>query len=143
MELLWLTVDSGASYAPEITAMMKALRTEENVMTNTKKVERAKPYHQEFRDRDMCILLAMEKGDVAGMISFTPGLMGIIYRLYVKPVYRRRGVGDLLMQNTKDYMKRRGSIEFTVNTIPANEPAIALYKKYGLMPEYLSLRGKV
>lgn len=85
---------------------------------------------------------------LVGTFSMQPGNMrhrATLFGMYVKPAYRKAGVGDALVDHVIDFVKPdHKQIHLTVTT--SNHAAIALYKKhdfeiYGTEPDALCVNG--
>lgn len=86
------------------------------------------------------ILVAVENGVVLGYLSrFDTESATIIDTLYVAPQHRNRGIGSYLMESgiadAKTFVD--------VGVLAGNEPAEALYKKFGFVPFVKTLTRKV
>ena len=55
----------------------------------------------------------------------------ILYDLYVRSVYRRKGVGHLLMNAAKDYAKKNNITSIELSTAITNTTAQSLYESLG------------
>jgi GNAT superfamily N-acetyltransferase len=84
------------------------------------------------------VLIAEYDGKIAGQALFFKnfstflGKPGIYLEdLYVKPEFRSKGIGKVLLQNIIDLAKERnyGRVEWSV--LDWNEPAIEFYKRIG------------
>jgi ribosomal protein S18 acetylase RimI-like enzyme len=62
------------------------------------------------------------------------GLSGYVDDLYVKPEFRRMGAGDALLSELFAQCQERGCKYVHVEVGATNEPALALYAKFGLVP---------
>ncbi|MFB7939735.1 GNAT family N-acetyltransferase [Streptomyces sp. NPDC056049] len=49
------------------------------------------------------------------------------------PRPRGRGVGDRLIAAVEGWARRRGSTTLTLAVLPGNEPAVALYRRNGIV----------
>lgn len=61
----------------------------------------------------------------------------------VLPDYRSSGVGALLMQSAKEWVKEHGYQTIMVNAYITNDRAVAFYKKHGFAPIDISLEYDV
>ncbi len=77
-------------------------------------------------------LVALEGDRVAGYIG-SQSVMGEsdMMNVAVSPDYRRRGIGEGLVNALADALKERGNGSLTLEVRASNEPAIALYEKLG------------
>ena len=78
--------------------------------------------------------VAMDEGEFAGYVG-SQAVMGEadMMNLAVHPDYRRRGVGEQLVLQLVDHLRRQGSHILMLEVRASNEPAIALYKKLGFI----------
>jgi ribosomal protein S18 acetylase RimI-like enzyme len=86
-----------------------------------------------------CIWLAVSNeipvGHVVLAVRFTmehTGLSGYIDDLYVRPQFRRMGIGDALLAELVAECRARGCRSLQVEVGEANVGALALYAKFGL-----------
>jgi len=86
------------------------------------------------------VLVAEEDGQVVGFILFrirtdlplwTPHKVAIIYDLYVKPGWRRKGIATELISRALEVMRSRGVDHVRVTALATNEPAMRLYRRLG------------
>ena len=80
-------------------------------------------------------LVAVEDGELAGYVG-SQSVMGEadMMNLAVKPEYRRRGVGEKLVQKLAEELKAQKVYCLTLEVRASNAPAIALYEKLGFVP---------
>jgi len=62
-----------------------------------------------------------------------PPLVGHILNIAVDPAYRGRGLGKRLLEYALDYCRRLGAERVELEVRTGNDPAIALYRKYGFV----------
>lgn len=60
-----------------------------------------------------------------------------IFLLYVKPDYRRRGIGTALMQQAQDWARKRGDFQIGLQVFSHNAPALHLYSRLGYSTQSL------
>ena len=100
--------------------------------------EAAREYLLERLERDECIIfLAKKNGITVGFTllytTFSSVSMKPIYilnDLYVIPEYRKQGIGELLLEKSKELCIRSGYKGVALETA-ADNPAQALYEKLG------------
>lgn len=81
------------------------------------------------------LLLAQVGADMAGCVGLRPldGGMGEMKRLYVRPVYRKFGLGQRLVQAVIDAAREAGYRELRLDTLPSMASAQALYRRIGFV----------
>jgi ribosomal protein S18 acetylase RimI-like enzyme len=65
---------------------------------------------------------------------YSPQVEGVILDIYLLPLYRRRGVGEYLLQRTSAILKERGAGIVTAEFPTQNEIAVRFYAKRGFRP---------
>jgi ribosomal protein S18 acetylase RimI-like enzyme len=82
------------------------------------------------------ILLAEVDGTPAGCVALKPLAdgHGEIKRLYVRPAFRRLGLGEQLVQAVIDTAKLQGHRSVRLDTLPFMSAAIELYRRLGFTP---------
>lgn len=88
-----------------------------------------------------CILLAFVDNAPAGCVAMRPleGGRCEMKRLYVRPAYRGRGIGDGLVERFTLEARQRGYQSVVLDTVePLMSRAIAMYKRLGFreIPPY-------
>jgi GNAT superfamily N-acetyltransferase len=83
-----------------------------------------------------CLLLARVGNDVAGCVAVRPLTMEAceMKRLYVKPMFRGKGVGKVLVERSIAEARGCGYRRMMLDTLPEMIPAITLYKSLGFLP---------
>jgi ribosomal protein S18 acetylase RimI-like enzyme len=88
-----------------------------------------------------CIWLARSDGGTIGHVVLTTrytmehgGLSAYIDDLFVRPAFRRKGVGRALLRELFRECRRRGCKSVQVEVAPGNVPALGLYTAFGLLP---------
>jgi ribosomal protein S18 acetylase RimI-like enzyme len=80
------------------------------------------------------LLLAYWNNETAGCIAFTPMPQGAtceMKRLYVKPAYRKYGIGKQLVLQLIQLAIERGYTTMRLDTLEKLQPAIRLYEQLG------------
>lgn len=92
-------------------------------------------YEQAFKEGWFMSEIAVAHGEVIGMIiyyrsySTWKGKMMYLEDFYVKPAYRRYGVGGLLFDHFLDLAKQDQCVLAKWQVLDWNEPALNFYKK--------------
>lgn len=70
-----------------------------------------------------------------GMASGVPDDEGVpwLHSMWVSPAARGQGVGARLIDSVRSWAEEAGAAVLKLAVVPANEPAIALYVKYGFV----------
>lgn len=99
-----------------------------------------------LRRSDYLLYVAEEGGRLLGFVDLWVfpdfahgGKMGIIQNLFVDRMFRRRGIGDLLMRRVTRRASELKLKELHVWTTFRNRAAISLYRKHGLTRKSLLL----
>ena len=82
------------------------------------------------------LLLALWNNEPAGCVALQPlGKIGVceMKRLYVKPVYRKHGIGDVLVKQILATATILGYKKMVLDTLSRLTAAIKLYEKYGFV----------
>lgn len=80
--------------------------------------------------------VAEAAGDPVGSLSVFEERGGVgEIGMMVAAGWRRRGVGTKLMQAAVEYARDHGMHKLSLGVWPHNEPAIALYRKFGFVEE--------
>ncbi len=79
------------------------------------------------------LLLAFAGSESAGCVALRPIAAGVaeLKRLYVRPAWRRHGLGRLLTERILDRARRIGYGCVRLDTLGSMKPAIALYESLG------------
>jgi ribosomal protein S18 acetylase RimI-like enzyme len=110
------------------------------------KGERRKFFIKALSSEDYAGFLAEKNGEIIGYVDLwgfsDPGhgaVLGVIPSFIVSKEHRRKGIGDLLLEEAVKEANRRKFKEFHVWTEFENETAKAIYKKHGFVNESLVL----
>ena len=76
--------------------------------------------------------MARLDGRIVGYaVTGRAGSRGYLQRLAVDPDAQGQGIGTTLVQDSFDWLRRRGARETLVNTQESNHKALALYERLG------------
>lgn len=78
-------------------------------------------------------LFALIEGELAGCVGITPGAEGLceMNRLWVRPGYRGRKVGQALIRKSVERAHALGFSKMGLDVIPSRVQAIAMYETFG------------
>ena len=81
------------------------------------------------------LLIAKVDSSVAGCVALRPldGQRGEMKRLYVRPAYRKSGLGKNLVEAVVDAARHIGYRELRLDTLPSMASAQALYRRLGFV----------
>jgi len=91
-------------------------------------------------DHTYHVFLALEDHHATGFLAlyecyalYADGVFGTIPELYVRPAYRSRGIGAMLLAEAKAYARARGwtRLEVTTPPLPQFERTLAFYERHG------------
>ncbi len=83
-------------------------------------------------DKDKVV--GVVRAQVRERVFYTPELEGVILDIYLLPLYRRRGVGEYLLQEATSHLKEKGAGLVTAEFPTQNEIAVRFYAKRGFRP---------
>ncbi len=91
-------------------------------------------------DQRYFVFVAEDAGQEAGFIAlyesyalYAEGAFGTIPELYVRPAYRSKGIGKMLVEMAKEFAAARGwtRLEVTAPPLPQFERTLRFYEKEG------------
>ncbi|MDF7806906.1 GNAT family N-acetyltransferase [Pontiellaceae bacterium B12219] len=93
---------------------------------------------QRIVNDESTIFLAFEDGAAVGFVQLYPSFCSvdairiqILYDLYVKEEFRRKGIARSLMNKAREYSKATGAKRIDLSTGVENKAGQALYEKLG------------
>ena len=98
------------------------------------------------------VMVAEEGGELVGYMLYRKDQksalelkhkMSYIYDLYVRPGFRRRGVGRTLLQACLNDLRTAGPRQVRLNVWTKNESATRLYRRMGFAEHLLVMRAEV
>jgi putative acetyltransferase len=80
-----------------------------------------------------CILLAYENDTAVGCVALQPlpGNICEMKRLYIKPAYRKSGIGKLMVEKILQEASDKRYTAMVLDTLERLQPAIRLYEQFG------------
>lgn len=108
-------IDRGGLLAREWQALADASQAEDQLVAVAREGARA-----------VGIVHAMEQQD-----RYLGLRLGALSWIFVEPVSRGSGAGDLLMEAAHDWMRQRGLAAAEIFVTADNTPALALYRRHG------------
>lgn len=128
--------------AAQLLVRLKRLNGEFDPMFAVREdsLDRAKKYLEEaIAGQTSVVLVAEEKGKIVGLVKadlkdrifYEPKIAGAIVDFYIYPEYRRRKLGQKLIQTTVDKLKQKGAQIVTAEFPAQNIIATNFYEKNG------------
>lgn len=92
-----------------------------------------------LRDSNQAVFVAKAGEEIVGCIQadlrritiFKLSERGLIYNLYMKRMWRRRGIGKKLLDVASDWLKRKGAAIIFLNVASQNVEAHDFYERLG------------
>lgn len=94
---------------------------------------------------DVRIALVNEGNEVVGYSIASVNRrakVGQLDSIFLKPAYRKMGIGEKLIEDSKTWMLGQGSKELVLDVVVGNEGVLSFYKKTGFYPERIKLTYK-
>lgn len=138
--------------AADLVVRLKKLNEEFDSMLKVRAdaLERAKEYlHEAVQSENSVVLVADAGGKIVGLVKgdlkkrffYDPTVEGTIIEFYVLPEYRRRKLGDELIQKAMQHLRKRGAQVITAEFPMQNMIAVNFYNKLGFRP-MIGIYGK-
>jgi ribosomal protein S18 acetylase RimI-like enzyme len=99
--------------------------------------------------KSVAFFIAEERGEIIGYsggeiekaLGFVKSKrLGHMFNLYVKPEYRKKGIGKKLIKEVLAWFKKNKVKELKILVYPHNKPAHEIYKKLGFKDYIIELR---
>ncbi len=94
------------------------------------------------RDPDLFLVAELDKEIIGAVLGGFDGRRGMVYHLAVKPDFRQKGLGALLMSELEKKMKAKGCIRSYLLVTRDNLEAIRFYENTGWEHMDLFIYGK-
>lgn len=102
-----------------------------------------------FRDRKQSLLekekifvvIARSNGEKIGYCTASvSGGVGEIDSIYIKPYFRRNGIGGALIKKSLDWILSNQAKKVVVQFIAGNDEVLGFYSKFGFKPSHTELQ---
>lgn len=101
-----------------------------------------------YRESGAVLFVARADGSPVGFmdarITVDPSIFverfGSVSNMYVRPAYRRRGIGSALMEAAQRWCADHGAPELRLNVVSPNRDAIDFYRAVGFEPWIIGMR---
>ena len=94
------------------------------------------------RDPDLFLVAELEGKIIGSVLGGFDGRRGMMYHLAVDQLYRKHGIGALLVDELERRLRDRGCIRYYLLVTQDNEAAICFYEKRGWARMPLFAYGK-
>jgi ribosomal protein S18 acetylase RimI-like enzyme len=94
------------------------------------------------RDPDLFLVAEIDDLIIGSVLGGFDGRRGMVYHLAVEDLYRKKGIGTLLMKELESRMKQKGCIRTYLLVTLDNLDAIRFYDKLGWEQMDLLIYGK-
>lgn len=84
--------------------------------------------------------LVFEDGDQVVGYTFVQPLerTGYVRHVVLGPTHRTRGLGKVVLAAAADFLRAHGCVDWCLNVRPSNTPAVRLYERCGMRPQFSS-----
>jgi len=94
------------------------------------------------RDPDLFLVAEIEGNLIGAVLGGFDGRRGMVYHLAIDRDYRRRGIGESLMQELELRLRAKGCLKYYLLVTKDNGEAIDFYESIGCGVMNLHLLGK-
>lgn len=94
------------------------------------------------RDPDLFFVAEVDNEIIGSVLGGFDGRRGMMYHLAVNSVFRKQGVGDLLVHYLENRLKEKGCLRYYLLVTKDNIAAIDFYEKRGFSPLDLYVYAK-
>jgi ribosomal protein S18 acetylase RimI-like enzyme len=95
------------------------------------------------RDPDLFLIAETDRKIVGTVVGGFDGRRGMVYHLAVSDLYRRKGIGEMLMEELEHRLKLKGCIRCYLLVTVENRSAMDFYEKRGWSQmDYVYTYGK-
>lgn len=133
--------------AADLVVRLKRLNEEFDSMlkVHSDAIDHARKYLQEaIQSQHSVVLVADAKGKIVGLVKgdlkdrlfYEPAIEGSIIEFYVLPEYRRRKLGDELINEAMVRLRKKGAQIITAEFPTQNMIAVNFYNKLGFRPMF-------
>ena len=108
-------------------------------------------FRDALADRDSLVVVAADGDDIVGMAmgqvnrpsSFSDEMAVELSSVFVRPSYRRRGLGRLLTVEVARFARKRGVRRVTLRTFSQNRGALRAWRQLGFRPRIVQMTALV
>ena len=116
---------------------------------NTYHIKKTRYFTKEFKQKtfikkkidlktrkEVCILGVYKNNELIGysIITISKENIGEIDNLYIKPTFRKKGLGTLVCKRSLEWLINKNVSDIFIFVAVGNEKALAFYKKLGFYP---------
>jgi ribosomal protein S18 acetylase RimI-like enzyme len=138
-----IVADAEAITAIHIASMREAYRAffPAEALAQIDALDRTERWREHLAEGTSTTLLAEVGGEPLGFASFgrcrdediSPGVVGEVMAIYVRPDAWGQGVGSALLREALDRLRNDGSAEVSLWVIEGNRQAIGFYERFGFL----------
>ncbi|HVF52033.1 MAG TPA: GNAT family N-acetyltransferase [Actinomycetota bacterium] len=123
---------------PAVLDLLESVAAEERWIGTELPIDRAdrtKRWRTDYLGDRGCMFVAEVDGALVGTSGVEDDRGLVDLGMMVRDGYRRQGIGSQLLQASIDWARARGAHKITLQSWPENQPAIALYERFGFERE--------